>query len=198
MTSQTMSVANVTNDDGWTFFGGNQNNNLQNICGAAFGIDAADADVYMRFKVVTEIPTGSTINSCTWRQVGYSTKSASTFTARAKMEKTANAADQTGGATDLDARTYCSDKPALSNISVTQDANYDIDMTAAMQDLINSHTLAVDAYVLLTMEDQGSTGTDREFKSRDNGDHSKLLVDWSAGGGTSIPVIMNQYRQRRA
>lgn len=184
MSSQTMSVANVANDDLWTFFGGEQNNNLQNICGAAFGIDAADSDIAMRFKIVTAIPIGSTINSCTWRQVGYSTKSASTFTARAKLEKVANAANMASPPA-LDSRTYCSDKPSLSNISVTADANYDIDMTPAFQELSNYTALAVDDYVLLTMEDQGSTGTDREFKSRDNGDFSKLIVDWTEGGGAA-------------
>ena len=183
MTSQTMSVANVANDDGWTFFGGNQNNALQNILGAYAGIDAADSDIYIRFKIVTAIPQSSTINSCTFRQVGYATSSGTTLTGRVKLEKTANAADQTGGATDLDARTYCSDKPALSNITVTVDTNYDVDLTTAFQELINYTALAVDDYVLVTMEDQGSTGGSayREFKSRDNGDYSKLLVDWTEG-----------------
>lgn len=185
MTSQTMSVANVTNDDTWMFFGGSNNNNLQNICGAAFGIDAADSDIAMRLKIVTTIPQGATINSATWRQVGYSTKSAGTFTARVKLEKTANAADITDGA-NLDGRTYCSDKPALSNISVTDGANYDVDITTAFQELVNFTALTANDYVLVTMEDQGSTGTDREFKSRDNGDFSKLLVDWSVSISAAV------------
>jgi len=103
MTSQNLVIAaGVDNDDGWTFAGSLQNNNTLNAVGHFSG--QGGCDIWLRFKVPVAIAQGSTLSQARLRQRANATDSTTTFTARVKVERTANAANVTGG-TDLDGRT---------------------------------------------------------------------------------------------
>lgn len=86
-----------------------------------------------------------------------------------------------------------------TTIAATTGIYYALDCTSLVQDIVDE-TISSDEGFHLAMTASGESGEFKILTSSDgtNSQRPELVVVHTIGGGVSIPVIMNSYRQRRA
>jgi len=78
-------------------------------------------------------------------------------------------------------------------------SNYFIDFATALQEVVNRPGYADGQAVMYTLIEQGSSSNSMYFTSYNYSttDAPKIHVEYTTGGGTSIPVMVDSYRRRR-
>lgn len=165
MTTQNLSIA-ASADDGHASSAGGLGNNATLIdCGLSSG---QERWIFCRFATTAAIAQSSVFSSALFGLYGFETNSATTWEVDFVAELTSNATAPASYA-DLAGRSYTS-AVRYTNTAITGDVKTDFDITAAIQELIDSTAIANGAYILVVGKFVTGTTQRRRFRSFDNGD----------------------------
>lgn len=202
MTTLNLQVA-ANGDDGWASVpAGSFSNSSDNfLCGDFNGANYKLAS-YSRFLNVT-IPVGATIIAATMTFKAATTQSGGGLTARIRAVD-ADSPTAPNNSTTYNANARTTAQVDWSVPDMTSGTNYTTpDISAVIQEVIDRAGWASGNAMMLYTEDPVGNAAGTIYRravayNTTPADAPKLDITYTAAGGTSIPVMMNQYRQRWA